>query len=151
MPAARDWFRGSAAHNTIRVDRRDQAIAAGPFRWRDKPVVRIREWSSSDAEDVLDAECAYGGFTHRRRIVFEKPARVRVLDEVSGSAGEHDVEQWWHPASETEAARIVLTEPGERVESWRSCAFGEKRPAPAIVVRRRGPLPMKFEATIELG
>jgi len=31
--ALRDWFRGSAAHNSIRVDRSDQVIAAGPFRW----------------------------------------------------------------------------------------------------------------------
>ncbi len=149
-PAARDWFRGSAAHNTIRVDGRDQAIATGPFRWNDKPLVRLREWSSTDTEDVLDAECEYGGFTHRRRIVFEKPGRVRVVDEVSGPDGEHEVEQWWHPASETEAARIVLPEPGQMVGSWRSYAFGERRPAPAIVVRRRGPLPMRFEATIQL-
>src|SRR5438477_8622030 len=35
-PIERDRFRGSAAHNTIRIDGRDQAIPAGPFRWHEK-------------------------------------------------------------------------------------------------------------------
>src|SRR5262249_23284259 len=30
-PAERNAFRGSAAHNTVRIDGRDQAIPAGPF------------------------------------------------------------------------------------------------------------------------
>jgi uncharacterized heparinase superfamily protein len=32
-----DWFRGSAAHNTVRVDGRDQSMPAGPFRWAGNP------------------------------------------------------------------------------------------------------------------
>ena len=33
-PAARDWFRGTAAHNTISIDRQNQGQPAGPFRLR---------------------------------------------------------------------------------------------------------------------
>ena len=39
-PEWRELFRGSSAHNTIRIDGRDQAIPAGPFRWVQKPDVR---------------------------------------------------------------------------------------------------------------
>ena len=34
----RDWFRGSAAHNTLRIDGLDQASPAGPFRWDGRPA-----------------------------------------------------------------------------------------------------------------
>ena len=46
-PVERNGFRGSAAHNTVRIDGRDQAIPAGPFRWIDKPDVRIDTWSTT--------------------------------------------------------------------------------------------------------
>ena len=53
----RDWFRGTEAHNTVRMDGRDQATAAGPFRWADHP-------GSHDSllEDERQARC------HRRRM-----------------------------------------------------------------------------------
>jgi len=35
----RNFFRGTAAHNTIRVGERDQAEAAAPFAWRNPPSV----------------------------------------------------------------------------------------------------------------
>src|SRR5260370_33757987 len=36
--AERNRFRGSSAHNTVRIDYRDQAVPAGPFRWTAKPA-----------------------------------------------------------------------------------------------------------------
>ena len=84
-PVERDRFRGSAAHNTIRIDGRDQAVPAGPFGWKDQPRVKIHEWSTSPLEDRLDAECSYAGFTHRRRFRFQKSnAELFVSDEVTG-------------------------------------------------------------------
>lgn len=37
-PAERNNFRGTAAHNTLRVDGLDQAVPAEPFSWRDIPA-----------------------------------------------------------------------------------------------------------------
>ena len=46
-PVERNRFRGSAAHNTVRIDGRDQAVPGGPFRWNDKPSVKVRQWTTA--------------------------------------------------------------------------------------------------------
>src|SRR5262249_3254196 len=94
-PAWRNWFRGAAAHHTVRVDGADQALADGPFRWRNKPATRIDEWHTGEDLDYLDATCLTR-YRHRRRVLFLKPGLVLVLDEVDDLPGEHVVEQFWH-------------------------------------------------------
>lgn len=148
--AWRDWFRGTEAHNTIRIDQLDQAAAAGPFRWTNHPEVNVLAWDTNDGQDTLEAECHYRGFTHRRRVEFQKPGLLIVIDDVSGPGGEHDVEQLWHLGSLEARARMTLPDGAECVESWRSSTFGEKHPAPLVRVRRRGPLPLHLEARIQL-
>jgi len=149
-PAERDRFRGSAAHSTIAIDGRDQAVPAGPFRWRDKPAVKIRDWASNAERDSLDATCAYGGFVHRRRILFAKPAALVIVDSVEGAAGEHRVEQFWHAGSPEEERRFSFSAAPERVEAWRSRAFATREPSPALRVTARGTLPVHFAAVVDL-
>src|SRR5207253_2151908 len=57
-PAERNAFRGSGAHNTVRIDGRDQAVPAGPFRWNEKPSVVVNQWATSPERDYLDATCS---------------------------------------------------------------------------------------------
>jgi hypothetical protein len=149
-PKWRDWFRGTEAHNTVRIDRRDQADAAGPFRWANRPEVTILSWKTNAERDLLEAECRYAGFIHRRRIDFQKPYVIVIVDEIEGSPGEHDVEQFWHLGSLNAAAQLVLPDGAELIESWRSTVFGEKHPAPLIRVRRHGPLPIRLEAKVQI-
>jgi len=82
-PKWRNWFRSTAAHNTVRVDGRDQAAPAGPFRWASKPEVIIADWLTLAAFDYVDASCAYG-LRHRRRALLLKPDLLFILDELSG-------------------------------------------------------------------
>ena len=117
-PESRNWFRGSYAHNTVRLDRRDQATPVGPFRWTEKPEVVVREWSSTDDCDLLDAACVYisatpfsakvplsnGPLVHRRRILLLKrregicPSDLLIVcDTMEGPRAVHFVEQLWHP------------------------------------------------------
>jgi len=149
-PEWRDWFRGTQAHNTICIDGRDQAVAAGPFGWNTKPDVRILEWRTNNENDILEAECRYAGFTHRRRVEFRKPDVFLITDHVSGPPGSHDVEQLWHLGSPEARAKLILPEDAELTESWRSTMFGEKFLAPMLRVRRRSELPLRFEARIEV-
>lgn len=146
----RDWFRGTEAHNTVRIDRRDQAIVAGPFRWTDHPQIAILSWKTNAARDRLEAECRYRGFTHRRSVEFQKPDAVLIVDEIEGPPGEHEIEQLWHLGSTAARARLELPEGAELVESWRSAVFAEKRPAPMVRVSKRCALPVRLEARINL-
>jgi hypothetical protein len=149
-PKWRDWFRGTEAHNTIRIDARNQAVMAGPFRWIGKPSVNILDWRTNTERDILEAECRYAGFTHRRRVEFRKPDVFLITDDVYGPPGLHDVEQLWHLGSAEARAKLVLPDDAELTESWRSTMFGEKYPAPMLRVRRRAELPIRLEARIEL-
>jgi hypothetical protein len=146
----RDWFRSTDAHNTVRIDGRDQATAAGPFRWTNHPEVTILSWKTNAKRDAIEAECRYRGFTHRRSVEFQKPDVVLIVDEIEGPPGEHDIEQLWHLGSLDARPRLVLPEGGELVESWRSNVFGEKHASPMVRVRRRCALPVRLEARIVL-
>ncbi|HWR53610.1 MAG TPA: alginate lyase family protein [Bryobacteraceae bacterium] len=145
-PTERDRFRGSAAHNTIRIDGRDQAEAAGPFRWNGRPEVRVLQWSTSASEDMLEAECHYDNFTHRRRVAFRKPGALDIADTVTGPAGEHTVEQFWH--GDSEAIRTCASR--ELLSGWRSRALGHREPVPVLRVVRKGELPISLRSTVIL-
>lgn len=95
-PAWQDYLRATAAHSTVRVDGRDQAIPAGPFKWQALPEARLQRWLSTETLDIADAE--HDGYTrlpgrvrHRRRVLFVKPRYWVIVDDLEGSA-EHRVE-----------------------------------------------------------
>jgi Heparinase II/III-like protein/Heparinase II/III N-terminus len=149
-PEWRDWFRGSSAHNTIRIDGCDQGVMAGPFRWTHQPEVTILDWQTNSERDILDAECRYAGFTHRRRVEFQKPGLFLITDYVSGPPGEHDIDQFWHLGSLAARSKLILPADAELAESWRSSTFGEKHPSPMLRVHRHCALPLYLETRIDL-
>jgi hypothetical protein len=146
----RDWFRGTAAHNTVQIDGLDQAAAAGPFRWASRPSVKIDSWKTSAERDLLEAECRYAGFTHRRRVEFQKPDLIVIVDEIDGPPGDHQVDQLWHLGSAEARSCLLLRDGAEIIESWRSTVFAAKQATPLVRVRRRGPFPMRFEVRIQI-
>ena len=84
----RNYFRGTAAHSTVRVDGRDQTDPAGPFQWRARPAAQLRAWRSGPDLDVVDAvHDAYLGLPqpvlHRRRVFFVKPDYWVIVDDLS--------------------------------------------------------------------
>ncbi len=149
-PVERNRFRGAAAHNTVRIDGRDQAVPGGPFRWNHKPSVNVRQWATLPQRDYLDATCAYEGFTHRRRILFMKPATIIVLDTVDGPPGDHTLEQFWHLDSAEDAARFSFSSPSDVVDAWRSRALCSREPATALCVTVCSTLPAHMVAVLDL-
>ena len=116
-PELRDWFRSSAAHNTVRVDGFDQARAAGPFRWLGKPRVEVEAWETGPDEDLLRATCV-SPIRHTRTLILAKEARLLlIIDEISGSdsTGEHTIEQFWHAAGAEGPAQAACRRGRHRV------------------------------------
>lgn len=161
----RNWFRGSAAHNVIRVDGLDQATPAGPFAWSDLPVMERVGWVSGEERDYLDAICRFRGLAHRRRVLFRKPALVLIVDDVTGP-GTHRMEQFWHAGAAVSrlsercfrigaarltfsSAREVELECGGR-NGWRSTDPGVKMETTCLCIRAEGTLPVRFVTLLEL-
>jgi hypothetical protein len=166
-PHWRAWFRGSSAHNTLRLDGQDQAIAAGPFRWRERPEVVNVRWTSQAGGRLVEATCRYRGFSHRRRVWFRPPAVVLVIDDVAGPPGEHTVEQFWHAGAPVAQVapdcfriggktRLLLpASSGAEVseggtDGWRSEVMAARHPAPVVRIARRAFLPCQLAAVFDL-
>jgi hypothetical protein len=97
----RRYFRGTAAHNTVRVDGLDQSHSGGNFMWLRKANVRCTLWRPSDERDVFEGW--HDGYmrildpvVHRRRITLDKAARRVVIEDILKMAGEHSIELFFH-------------------------------------------------------
>jgi hypothetical protein len=150
-PAARDRYRGAAAHNTIAIRGVEQAAPQGPFRWTSPPVVELLHWRSTERCDVLDARCQYGGFTHRRSVVFQKPDVLVVLDRVSGPPGEYVAEQRWLCPTGQDGSFLASVPELFQERGERSKAFGSSEGASRWIARQRGAFPMAFGAVAGFG
>jgi hypothetical protein len=148
-PEARQRFRGTAAHSTVSIDALEQAEPQGPFRWVNPPSVELLRWNSDEKSDLVDAQCSYRGFTHRRTVRFEKPDKLIVVDHVSGPEGEHTIEQRWLTPQDVRL-HIASALPTHQEVAERSTAFGSREPAERSVVRYAGTLPATLTTTIDL-
>jgi len=97
----RDYFRGTSAHNTLRVDGIDQSVIGGNFMWMKHANATLEHWQHSD-----DADCILGrhdGYMrlndpllHRRKIELDKrKALISIVDTLE-CKGKHQVEIHWH-------------------------------------------------------
>jgi hypothetical protein len=100
-PEWRAYFRGTSAHNTVRVDGLDQSQPGGSFLWLRKARAGCTLWSSTAALDLFEGW--HDGYLrladpvlHRRRIALDKAAgRVRIEDILEMSA-QHEIELFFH-------------------------------------------------------
>jgi hypothetical protein len=97
----RRYFRGTAAHNTLRVDGKDQSESGGNFMWLRKADTQCALWRPSEGRDVFEGW--HDGYAHlpdpvlhRRRISLEKRTRQVVIEDTLQMAGQHDIELFFH-------------------------------------------------------
>jgi hypothetical protein len=138
-PVWRERFRGTAAHNTLRIDGRDQADPAGPFRWSNLPATEILNFQNQHPWR-LRARCRYRDVCHDREMIFAEGV-LWIIDRVSGP-GRHRIEQFWHPAGSVERLadgsiqlpgnmRLIL-EDGRKAEIEQGGDYGWQSPAPGV-------------------
>jgi hypothetical protein len=97
----RRYFRGTAAHNTLRVDGLDQSQSGGNFMWLRKAQARCALWRPSDERDVFEGW--HDGYTqlpdpvvHRRRLSLEKGTRRVLIEDTLQMSGVHEIELFFH-------------------------------------------------------
>ena len=162
----RQYFRGTAAHNTARVDGLDQSEQGGNFLWLAKARAGCSLWLSSPYKDSFEGW--HDGYLrledpvkHRRLIELDKRARRVLIEDVFEMQGEHEVELAFHCserctvsaveggyAIENDGTAIRLVLPGggtsevrrgelSPIGGWISRGFDRREPAPTIVWRSR--------------
>lgn len=108
----RRYFRGTSAHNTVRVDGEDQSVFAGHFLWLGHARAQVEEFNSIESLQRLVA--SHDGYRrlpdpvrHRRTWSYDSTcATLTVTDELQ-CAGAHAAEIFWHFAPE---CRVVCRE-----------------------------------------
>lgn len=154
----RDWFRSSAAHNTLTVDDQSSSISDGPFSWKTIARSECSSWIAQERFDYVVA--THDGFCslpapakHTRSIMFFKNHYWVLRDQVE-SLGDHQLQAWFHPGSQVapllgkDNTVRVISENGRSVvlqmaafakngewgkeRGWVSECYGEKREAPVF-------------------
>lgn len=165
----RNRFRGTGAHNTLRIDGADQAEADGPFGWSALPRVGVETWQNTATFSLLVGQACYQrqspAAVHERTIFHLKPLFWLVRDVVRGR-GEHTLEILWHlrpgldikavsPGSflvrdrDGDESLALLSAEDHRDESsietddW-SPGYGKRVNSRRIQIRRRAGLPAEF-------
>ena len=97
----RDYFRGTSAHNTVRVDGIDQSMIGGNFMWLKHARAWCEQWQSDAARDFFVG--AHDGYQHlqdpvlhQRTLEFDKAARILRVADTLTCKGPHQVELFWH-------------------------------------------------------
>ena len=101
QPEWRHYFRGTSAHNTLRIDGRDQSEQGGAFLWLAKATAGCARYESTHARDVLEAW--HDGYQrlddpvlHRRSLALDKRGRTITIEDRLDMSGTHEVELFFH-------------------------------------------------------
>jgi hypothetical protein len=108
----RAYFRGTSAHNTVRIDGADQSEQGGNFMWLRKAAATASAWMSTEDQDLLEG--SHDGYahlddavTHRRRFTFDKRTRTLTVEDSLEMKGEHEVELFFHVDERCEVTPVV--------------------------------------------
>ena len=149
--AERQWQRGTAAHNTVRVDGCDQSEVWSAFR-----VARRARPFDVTTDNRGWAEAAHDGYhrlkapvTHRRRIELRKDDLV-ITDTLDGR-GVHEIELFFHlyPGASAGIALDPRLTPAVE-ETHFHPRFEQAIPNRTVVGRYRGACPVSFRTGIQL-
>jgi hypothetical protein len=115
-PATRNAFRGTSAHNTLRVDGVDQAVPDEAFSWTNIPTTRVENWIVGKSFTYFVG--SHNGYERladpvvHRRHVLKIAGDLWLVRDVAIGKVEHELEIRWHFAPDLE---VDIAGPG-RIE-----------------------------------
>ena len=162
----RDLFRGTAMHNTLRVDGESQSEPAGPFAWKQFDRAKIEQWITGENFDLFagshDGYGRFGSAVVHRRWVFSLKSGLFLVRDLAQGSGKHRLDISWHlgPAMRMHAEHLfsVKGTPSGlailcaerhgwseevRKDVW-SPVYGEKQPITVLTFGIHGSLPAEF-------
>lgn len=164
-PPARNAFRSTAAHNSVRVDEEELNPIDPAHLFRLRQVATVRA-DRTDERNVVVSHNGYrrltaGPIIHRRTFALGETGCIGITDELQGS-GQHRFEWFLHLAPGTEVIRasgddFELTRQGAGLKlrwdtdtalaiavepGWVSERFGWREEAPVIVARAQVQAPV---------
>lgn len=165
----RQYFRGTSAHNTVRIDGQEQSVSGGNFMWLRHAQARCTKFERLEEVDTWVAE--HDGYlrladplVHERHIELNKLNLSCVVKDSFRCRRDHAVERFWHFSEKCnvdlsgnrvsamlhdKTIDIEFNEPDSELEvlygdprrpsGWISRRFGVKQPTTTLVVRNRIP------------
>jgi hypothetical protein len=161
-PAWRTYFRGTAAHNTVRVDGVNQSVMTGRFLWGERAESKLLLFQETAGTWSIEAEHdGYRRLTdpviHRRRVDCAKDSINLRVEDVLECRGLHEIEILWHLHESADVVqrgqsalvrfqgREIQFETGNHgfsldivcgreapILGWRSPSFNVRLPAPTL-------------------
>lgn len=97
----RNYFRGTSAHNTVRLDGMDQSQISGNFMWASKANAHCRVFEiNNDKDHFIGYHDGYQRLTdpvtHEREIVFDKNRLMFMLNDQFKCKDRHIAERFFH-------------------------------------------------------
>jgi Heparinase II/III-like protein/Heparinase II/III N-terminus len=176
-PVDRDTFRGTGAHNTMRVDGFDQAVPDDPFSWTHIPAIVAENWVAGKSFSYFAGN--HNGYARladpvvHRRQVLEIAGGLWIVRDVALGRAEHELEVRWHfgPDLDVQTAgpdRVEISKAGASPDeptmtlivpeetAWAtevsrnllSPAYGAVQPAPLVRCHARVALPAEIATVL---
>jgi hypothetical protein len=99
----RAYFRGTSAHNTLRIDGLDQSVSGGRFLWLRKARTRVERAPTSPAQFCMAA--SHDGYArlpdparHLREVTFDEDSATLLVKDSVCAKQNHRSEIFWHVA-----------------------------------------------------
>ncbi len=97
----REYFRGTSAHNTLRVDGADQSVSGGNFLWTKHAQTSVLAFDANSGMEHLSA--AHDGY-HRlsdpvgtqRELSYDRRVRTLYVSDSLVCRRRHRLEMYWH-------------------------------------------------------
>jgi hypothetical protein len=155
--AWRDYFRLTAAHNTVKVDGREQAIPRPNFNWQQIPEAKCINWAEERVTGALTYSSQVEFF---RELIHPRPGVWELCDKFKGH-DRHSMEWFFHFApgldlQQAEADHIITVIKEGRAfltvnvphngihcqirDDWYSYQYGVKQPNRGLYARWQGEL-----------